>query len=280
MKKHLLFFAFMICSLVITAQTPATTSEKPADYQSSQVLEPLTVAIDFSVTFTNATSGNLFTTCNAGNSVLLDFFFVDCSYCQTYAPTIDQAYVSHGSGNGNIKFWGIDNGDTDAEVNTYKTTYGVTNPCASGTQGGGNAVCSTYSSSFAWSGYPTYSVVCPDHTYNHDVNYPPTATGFNTYFSGCGTNGIADETTPCKITYMYPMPAEDILNVHIYSDKNSQIKIELFDMIGNSVYSLVSDASQGYYNAEIPVSTLSSGTYIIKLSQDDVNVDVQQVIVL
>jgi hypothetical protein len=167
-------------------------------------------------------------------------------------------------------------------VNTYKATNGVTNPCASGTQGGADAVTDTYSNSasWTWSGWPTYSVVCPDHTYNHDVNYPPTAAGFNTYFSTCGTTGVADETTLCKITYMYPMPASENLNVHIYSDKNSQIKIELFDIIGNSVFTLTSDASQGYYNAEVPVSELSAGTYIIKLTQDNVQKDVQKVTVI
>ncbi|MFH0864887.1 MAG: T9SS type A sorting domain-containing protein [Bacteroidota bacterium] len=263
MKKILLFIPLILCCLVTNAQNQLTTFEKPADFQSSSVLQPLEVAIDFSVTFTDGTPVNLFTTCNAGNSVLLDFFYTTCVYCQTYAPIIDQAYAAHGSGNGNIKFWGIDYGDNNAEVNTYKTTYGVTNPCASGTQGGGDAVCNTYSTSFPWLGYPTYSVVCPDHTYYHDVNYPPSATGFNTYFSTCGTTGVADETTPCKITYMYPLPAQENLNVHIYSDKNSQIKMELFDIIGNCVYTLTSDAARGYYNAEVPVSDLSAGTYFI-----------------
>lgn len=282
MKKKLLFILFVFCGLLTMAQNQITPYEKPADFNSSNVLTPLLTAIDFSVTFTDGTPVNLFATCNAGNSVLLDFFFTTCVYCQTYAPTIDQAYVAHGSGTGNIKFWGIDTGDNNATVNTYKATYGVTNPCASGTQGGGDAVCNAYSTSgsWSWSGYPTYSVVCPDHTYFHDVNYPPSATGFNTYFSSCGTTGIADETTPCKITYMYPLPAQDNLNVHIYSDRNSQIKIELFDILGNSVYTMTDDAAQGYYNAEVPVSDLSAGTYIIKLSQNDEIKDVQKVIVM
>jgi hypothetical protein len=280
MKKILLSFTIIICSLAVMAQDQVNTLQKPSDFTSSQVLEPLTVAPDFSVTFTNGTPVNLYTTLGAGNSVMLDFFFTSCGYCQTYAPIIDQAFVSHGSGNGNIKFWGIDTMDTNAEVDAYKLQYGVTNPCASGTQGNGNAVTNIFTTSFVWSGWPTYSVVCPDHTYSHDINYPPTATGFNTYFTSCGTTGIADENTPCMITYMYPLPAKDNLNVHIYSNKNSQIKIELFDIIGNCVYTLKSDAAQGYYNAEVPVSDLSSGTYIIKLSQDNEVKDVQKVIVM
>lgn len=282
MKKTLLLCSFFICSFILSAQNSISTFEKPADFTSSQVLEPLVVAPDFSITFTDGTPANLYTTLNAGNSVLLDFFYTTCSYCIQYAPTIDQAYVAHGSGTGNIKFWGIDTGDNNAEVDAYKTQYGVTNPCASGTQGGADAVTDTYSNSSSWSwlGWPTYSVVCPDHTYNHDVNYPPTATGFNSYFSACGTTGIADEATPCKITYMYPMPAKENLNIHIYSDKFSLINIELFDIIGNCVYTISDNVSTGYYNAEIPVSERSQGSYIVKLSQDNVVKDVQKVMII
>ena len=282
MKRKLLVFAFAIISTTVLAQTAQTPKEKPADYVSQAILTPLETAIDFSVTFTDGTPVNLFATCDAGNSVVLDFFFVSCGYCQSYAPIIDQAYVTHGAGTGNIKFWGIDNGDNNAQVIAYKSTYGVTNPCASGTQGGGNAVCSTYSSSFAWSGYPTYSIVCPDRTYSHDINYPPTATGFNSYFATCGTTSVDENYNPAQtiITYMYPMPAQDNMDVHIYVDKTSQIKIELFDILGNSVYAVNSSADMGYFNAAINVNSFAAGTYFIKLSQNDVVKDVQKIIVV
>jgi hypothetical protein len=279
MRKYLLLFAISIMSLALFAQTVQTPFEKSVGYKSQLNLIPLTTAIDFSVTFTDGTPVNLFTTCNAGNSVVLDFFFTTCQYCQLYAPTIDQAFVAHNSGSGNIKFWGIDYQDNNSAVNLYKTTYGVTNPCASGVEGGATAVCSTYSSSFTWSGYPTYSVVCPDHTYNHDVNYPPAATGFNSYFTSCGNSGIADATTPCMITYMYPLPAKDNVNVHVYVDKPSQIKIELIDVLGNCIYSSSSMADKGYYNSAINISNMSAGIYLIRLSQDNDIKDVQKIMV-
>ena len=279
MKKYL--FLFGVMSIALFAQTNQPLVEKPSGYQSQLNLIPLTTAIDFSVTFTDGTPVNLFSTCSAGNSVVLDFFFTTCQYCQQYAPTIDQAYVAHNSGSGNIKFWGIDTGDNNADVNTYKTTYGVTNPCASGTEGGGSAVNTTYSNSFTWSGWPTYSVVCPDHTYNHDVNYPPTATGFNSYFASCGTSSIDENYNPLHtiITYMYPLPAMDDLNVHVYVDKPSQIKIELIDVLGNSVYSSSSIADMGYYNSAINVSNIAAGIYLIRLSQDNDIKDVQKIMV-
>jgi len=77
MKKYILVIAFGIISIAVFAQTMQTSFEKPAGYASQAVLTPLYTAIDFSVTFTDGTSANLFTTCNAGNTVLLDFFFTN-----------------------------------------------------------------------------------------------------------------------------------------------------------------------------------------------------------
>jgi len=282
MKKLLFSFALAILATVIFAQTTKTLTEKPSGYVAPLALQPLTTALDFTVTFTDGTTASLFNTCNAGNSVLLDFFFTSCVYCQTYAPIIDQAYVAHSSGAGNIKFWGIDTGDNNAAVIAYKSTYGDSNPCASGVEGGGSAVCNTYSTSFTWSGYPTYSVVCPDHTYSHDVNYPPTATGFNSYFATCGTSAVTESSDPVqtKITLMYPLPAKDNLNAHVYVDKSSQIKIELCDILGNVVYTSNTSEDKGYYNASIDVTTFDSGIYFIKLTQDNVVKDVQRVMVM
>ncbi len=282
MKKIFFSLIFVIFITNVFSQTTKTLKEKTTTYTSQPALVSLATAIDFTVTFTDGTTANLFNTCNAGNSVVLDFFYTSCHYCQIYAPTIDQSYRVHNSGVNNIKYWGIDTGDNNAEVDAYKLTYSDSNPCASGTQGGGDTVCSVYSTNFVWSGYPTYSVVCPDHTYSHDVNYPPTSEGFNSYFSICGTSAIKETGEPAKtsITLMYPLPAKNNLNAHIYVDKPSQIKIELCDILGNSVYSSTSSENKGYYDAALDVSGFTAGIYLLKLSQDNEVKDVQKITVM
>lgn len=284
MKKNILVIIFTIISTTILAQVIQISQDKSVENVSQSVLIPLTTAIDFSVTFTDGTSASLFTTCNAGNSVVLDFFFKDCHSCQVYAPIIEQAYVLHGSGTGNIKFWGIDTGDDNATVDAYKATYGVTNPCASGTQGGGDAVNNTYTSNYNWAGYPNYAVVCPDHTFYNGVNkFPtPSPTGFDYYFAQCGTLSVDENYNPLQavITYMYPIPARDNLNVHIYIDKVSLIRIELFDILGNLMHSVTSSVDIGYYNAAVDVTNYTAGTYIIKLAQNDIVKDIQKIMVV
>lgn len=125
MKKLLLVFTSTMFCIVVFAQTNQNPQEKSADSVSQATLTPLSTAIDFDITFTDGTTANLFNTCNAGNSVVLDFFFTTCYYCQIYANKIEQAYIAHGSGTWNIKFWGIDYDDDNAAVIKYKTSFAL-----------------------------------------------------------------------------------------------------------------------------------------------------------
>src|SRR5882672_6751773 len=128
MKKTLLSLSILASAFTLHAQ--------------SQNAPPvvLTNAPDFTITTTDGVTRNLYTTLAQGKTIMLDFFFTTCSYCIQYAPTIEQAYQAHGAGTGNFEIWGIDNGDNNAQVIAYRTQYGVTNPCASGTEGGADPV--------------------------------------------------------------------------------------------------------------------------------------------
>ncbi len=279
MKKLLLVLFVAAFSVSVNAQ-----KSMPDNFQVNPVstLSPLTTALDFSITFTDGTPANLFTTLNAGNTVLLDFFYTTCGYCQTYAPTIDQSYVAHGSGAGTIKFWGIDQGDSNAEIDAYKTQYGVTNPCASGTQGAANAVITLYSANFSFTGYPTYTVICPDKTVHWDVNYPPTATGFNTYFTQCSASELDEYNNPLNtmLTLSYPSPANDLVTFNIFADAVSTITIEIADITGKTVYANGQKVNQGYFETKIDLTTLTNGTYFVRLLQDGNLKDTQKLMVV
>jgi hypothetical protein len=267
MKRTLLFATLLLTLSFAIGQNNINKEKCQLGPQTQPELTPLITAPDFTVTFTDGSTGNLYNTCNAGNSVLLDFFFTTCSYCILYAPIIDQSYVAHGSGTGNIKYWGIDNGNTNAEVIAYKSAYGVTNPCASGTEGGANAVTTTYSTTYAWSGWPTYSVVCPDKTYSHDVNYPPTATGFNSYYTTCGTTSISlTQNVENKVTFMYPNPAAKTSNIHFNIAENSSVKIEMFDMVGKLIYNYSENTQKGMNDLKLNLENIENGTYYVRLS--------------
>ena len=279
MRKFLFTIIFGIISIAVIAQKNQITGENPLNIDSSPgVFIPLIIAPDFSVTFTDGTPSNLYTTLGSGKTVVLDFFKIPWGYCEAGAPAIEHAYQSYGAGTGNIEFWGIDYDNNDAEVDAYKAQNGVTNPCASGTQGNGNAVFGLFGNIQ----FPTYGVICPDKTLSLNINYPPSATGFDSYFANCSATSIDENVEHSKtmIIYTYPLPAKENLNVHIYADKHSQIKIELFNIIGNCVYTVSNEVEKGYYNLEIPVNNLAGGTYIIKLSHAENIMDIQKIIVM
>jgi len=80
--------------------------------------------------------------------------------------------------------WGLSPQDNNTQINNYKTSYGITNPCA-GTQGGGPEAIDVVIAGQNFLGYPTYCIVCPDRTLYFDVCWPPTATCFDPYIESC-----------------------------------------------------------------------------------------------
>lgn len=128
---------------------------------------------DFTIIDTEGNELNLYSTLDEGYTVFLDLFFTTCSYCIQYAPIIEQTYQQTGAGTGNVLFWGISPQDNNAAIDAYKTTYGITNPCA-GTEGNGPGAINIIIAGQTFLGYPTYCVVCPDREMQFDVCYPPT----------------------------------------------------------------------------------------------------------
>lgn len=255
MKKTITYLSIAISTLLIAQD------EKNAN------LGTFATAPDFTITTTDGVQRNLYQTLGQGNAVVLDFFFPTCSYCIQYAPVIEQAYINKGKGNGNIKFWGIDDRANNTTVNNYKQQHNVSNPCASGTQGGGKAATDLYTQSFQFSGWPTYAVICPDKTLHWDVNYPPTANGFDSYFNTCGTTAVQSFDLENNIRGNYPNPAYSFTNILLKNPVNQNASIVVFDILGNIVkqveYDDINDTK-----VQISVNELKNGVYFVQLICD------------
>jgi|GEM_PF-344832 len=238
-----------------------------------------TAAIDFTVISTQGDTLNLFKTLDQGKTVFLDFFYTTCGYCIQYAPIIEQAFQNHGAGTGDIAFWGLDNGDSNAEVDAYKIANNVSNPCASGLQGNSDQAINLYVNAFTFTGYPTYTIICPDRTVHWDVNYPPNTTGFNTYFSQCGATAVSEQNKPEKpgIKKLYPVPAGNTLTVEVVMTQTTQARLEVYDLLGIKVLSQDFDqAMRGANKLDLNLSELRPGTYFVKLMQDNVIRDIRK----
>jgi len=109
-------------------------------------------------------------------------------------------YVAYGSGQEDLLMWGLSPQDNNAQINTYKASYGITNPCA-GTEGGGPEAIDITIAGQNMLGYPTYCIVCPDRTLYFDVCWPPTAACFDPIIESCApalaAGFSADPETGC-----------------------------------------------------------------------------------
>lgn len=80
--------------------------------------------------------------------------------------------------------WGLSPSDNNAQINAYKASYGITNPCA-GTEGGGPEAIDITIAGQNFLGYPTYCIVCPDRTLYFDVCWPPDEQCFDPWIESC-----------------------------------------------------------------------------------------------
>lgn len=274
---------FLLFAVLAIASSGIVNAQKclPENVEVKNLATTLTTAPDFTITTTDGVQRNLYTTLNNNKSVLLDFFFVGCGYCQTYAPIIDEVYVRYGAGSGNIEFWGISDRDGNTSINTYKSTYGVTNPCA-GSSGNGASVTSIFQSSFNWTGWPTYSVVCKNKTIYWDINYPPASTGFDTYFANCGASwGIEeyDPSTP-SIQAIFPVPATSVVNVAFYLPARSEAIFDFYDIRGLKLALYPITAEQGLNSFKLPVGNLDNGNYFFTWSVNGQKAGTQKLVIL
>jgi hypothetical protein len=240
-------------------------------------------AEDFTITTTDGITRNLYNTLDSGKTVFVDLFYTTCTWCQYYAPIIEEVYLNHGAGQDDIVFWGISNNlfDPDPVIDQYKLNYNITNPCA-GPNGGGTTAHTIVIEGQDFLGWPSYVVICPDRTVYFDPVYPPTVEGFDPYFEACAeTIGMEEEITNTEkfIISVYPNPASGCLYLDINFTAFGQANIEIFNLLGMKVYDKAMDITPGILSYKINVDDLPSGTYFLKLLRDNMLIDSQKILI-
>ena len=140
----------------------------------------LTQAVDFTVTDIHGNTFNLFNHLDSGKHVIIDFFFTTCGPCQASVPTLNDAYTKYGCNTGDVFFISIDDRNDDATVSQYETDFSSLLPAASGSEGGGSAVASSY----GVSAFPTVILIAPDRAILEQDIYP--VSGLDAALSSAG----------------------------------------------------------------------------------------------
>ncbi len=144
---------------------------------------------DFTVVDTEGQTHNLYSYLDDGKIVVLDFFYVGCSYCQFYSVHIQESYEHFGCNKGDVVFLGIDWGDTDAEVQTFDSTYGIEYPSISGLEGGGDSIVSAFNITF----FTTLLVIDTNRQIIKSIK-PPTTPNIDSFLVLVGAQKM-----PCNV---------------------------------------------------------------------------------
>jgi cytochrome oxidase Cu insertion factor (SCO1/SenC/PrrC family) len=232
-----------------------------------QAQTTLTNAVDFTVTDVDGNQHNLFSILQGGQYVCIDFFFTTCPPCQATVPYFKQTFQNYGCNTQDVFFISVDYGDTDAECIQYENTYlgGPAGfPVVSGTEGGGDAVCTAY----GIGAYPTYILIAPNQSIVEQDMWPiSSAASFDPYFSShqlayqpC-LSGISEAAYVSSNTInVFPNPASDQLTVN---SNEAIVTLNVMDASGRIVFT--QQPADQTKQLTIDVAEFAAGMYTIEV---------------
>jgi len=264
MRKITLFILALSVAATLRAQTPLTT------------------AVDFTVTTVEGQTFNLFNKLAENKYVCIDFFYYSCVPCQQTAPKVNGAYEYFGCNTSNVYFIGIDYDDNTSTTAAFGSSFGAHYPAASGTDGGANAVISSYSIG----AFPTVILIAPNHTIlDNDIWPIADASALYTYIQGqggtpatCPSAGLEEnnqETTANML--IVPNPSSGQVKIYFQSNVGSSYVIKIYDLLGQEIFSKdVLSAAAGMIAQDIPSNDFAKGTYIVKIIEGSNTIGLQK----
>lgn len=221
-------------------------------------------APDITFTDIHGTEHNLYETLDAGKTVLLDFFFVDCIPCRDWTPTIETLYNTWGAGLADVVFWAFSDVDDNSYIQEFAEEFDV-QYTLTGLDGGAFEVIAQYASEFSFVGYPTYSVICPDRSISWDI-WPLSdgAPEIDEKISECGASGIVTADGPDQeilIGCIWPNPAENFIQVPVQGRIANGGTLQIYSAQGKLEIEKTILTNSDVMN--ISISDLAEGMYVI-----------------
>ncbi len=203
---------------------------------------------------------------NENKIVVIDFFSTSCGPCQLYAPDFQASYENFGSNSGNVYYMGINWGADNQAVRTFDSTYNLSYPTISGTQGGGNGVFTSYNIL----SYPTVIVIVPeDHLIVNKEIVPPVRDSINEAVIAAGGIYVGvDENKPSlHQARVYPNPVTNKTTLSLTLDHPQNVSVTVFDLYGRAKLK-IPDTYYRSVNVTIPLdlSGFAGGVYFVNVS--------------
>jgi thiol-disulfide isomerase/thioredoxin len=247
MKKIFLPFFFCMSLVVSYAQTTLDT------------------AVNFQVKDIYGATHKLFDILDSNKYVVLNFHTTSCGPCVTYAPDMQQAYMQYGENLGNVYFLGIVWGASNIAVHDFDSTYGITYPCVSGSQGNGNSVIL----SFDIQSYPTAILIAPDHYIVNKYMYPPSFQVLDSNLSAVlGTTGInLDQQDHSQfVGNIYPNPVLSTVDLKFKIPATVSLQFAIVNVIGEKlIEKQAAEFEPGIHQQNIDATGLKPGVYFLQI---------------
>ncbi|RLD91727.1 MAG: hypothetical protein DRJ09_00055 [Bacteroidetes bacterium] len=252
MKKIFLLFAGMMLLLPLTRLAAQTT---------------LDTAVNFHVKTIDGEPIWLFDLLDNDNKiVVIDFFSTSCGPCQFYAPDFQTSYEDFGSNNGNVYYMGINWGSNNQAVREFDSTYNLSYPTISGTQGGGNTVFEDYNIL----SYPTVIVIVPeDHLIVNKEIVPPVRDSINQAVTAAGgiLVGVEEQQASALKTVVFPNPAGNYATVRILLKNQEKVAVAVYDLLGRVRVRVPEKVCRGgTIRIPLALENLSDGIYFVTVS--------------
>jgi thiol-disulfide isomerase/thioredoxin len=200
--------------------------------------------------------------------VVIDFFSVSCGPCQDYAPEFQASYEDFGENSSNVYYMGINWGADNDAVRDFDSTYNLTYPTVSGTQGGGNGVFIDYNIL----SYPTVIVIVPeDHLIKNKEIVPPVRDSINNAVLAAGGIMVGiDENNRNNNLSVYPNPARNSTRVTLNLNKRSEIEISVIDLTGKERIKIKPGTyPKGKVTLPVDLHTLANGLYFLRIKYNN-----------
>ncbi len=238
---------------------------------TSQTIPNGATCPDFTVTDTKGKTHNLYTYCDEGKYVVLDFFTYWCGTCMFLsAPIIEEMYKKYGCNTGNLIVLGneCDPAGTLSDLHDFDIGAGLDTansyPAWPGSTGG-----STIGDAYGIGIFPTICIIGPDRKMINNDAWPFTdLQELEAYFPAGILNPKSCDTVPTSVNDF----VEIINSTFVRADQASQIltvnsekiqRVDVINQIGQTVKSKLFD-----HQDEVSIDTrgFSSGLYFIKVT--------------
>ena len=241
-------------------------------YTNSQT--SLTVAENFNVKTPTGESINLFDILDNGQHVVIDFFNITCGPCQIFAPDIQTSSVHFGNNEEDVFFVGISYSGDNNLIVQWDSTYGITYPTISGSDGGGVGVHIDYSILSV----PTIVLIAPDKNIIGQLFLPdfiPSTSVIDSMLMAHGlfpvVTGIQQkDQNQIREIVIYPNPVKDRAILELDVTTNSHLEIELINLLGRRVFQMSEMPFQtGKHSIKLSFENITKGIYILNISENN-----------